>query len=269
MANAEYAFKTIVISGQSNVVADSHEDTLTLAGVGNLAVTTNAATDTITLTLSSTALNDHSDVVIAGLATGDVLWYNGSNWVDDTPNTAGLVALTGAQTIAGVKTFSSIPVLPASNPTAANQAVRKAYVDGGSQGFIVLEPQGYSGTTQGTWAVSHHANNDFYVHSENTTTADGDQVDFKADLSAGTYTIIFFTEKDNDCGIVDIDIGGTTYATFDLYDAALQINQRLTDTGNVIATGGLVTISIKLDGQHGSSSDYRCRWQRLVLFRTA
>ena len=39
------------------------------------------------------------------------------------------VKLTGDQTIAGIKTFSSIPVLPASNPTTDNQAVRKAYVD--------------------------------------------------------------------------------------------------------------------------------------------
>jgi len=39
------------------------------------------------------------------------------------------VRLTTAQTIAGVKTFSSIPVLPASGPTADNEAVRKAYVD--------------------------------------------------------------------------------------------------------------------------------------------
>ena len=39
------------------------------------------------------------------------------------------VKLSGAQTIAGVKTFSSIPVLPASNPTTNNQATRKTYVD--------------------------------------------------------------------------------------------------------------------------------------------
>lgn len=36
---------------------------------------------------------------------------------------------TGNQTIAGTKTFSTIPELPASNPTTANQAVRKAYSD--------------------------------------------------------------------------------------------------------------------------------------------
>jgi hypothetical protein len=34
-----------------------------------------------------------------------------------------------AQTLYGVKTLDSIPVLPASNPTTANQAARKQYVD--------------------------------------------------------------------------------------------------------------------------------------------
>jgi hypothetical protein len=37
---------------------------------------------------------------------------------------------TGDETVAGIKTFSSIPVLPASDPTTDNQAARKAYVDG-------------------------------------------------------------------------------------------------------------------------------------------
>ncbi|MEA3272250.1 MAG: hypothetical protein U9P90_01115, partial [Patescibacteria group bacterium] len=39
------------------------------------------------------------------------------------------VDITDDQTIAGVKTFSSIPLLPANNPTANNEAVRKAYAD--------------------------------------------------------------------------------------------------------------------------------------------
>jgi len=34
-----------------------------------------------------------------------------------------------AQTITGIKTFTSIPLLPASDPTTDNQAVRKSYVD--------------------------------------------------------------------------------------------------------------------------------------------
>lgn len=45
---------------------------------------------------------------------------------DDHPQ---YVKDTGDETIAGVKTFSSIPVLPASNPTTDNQAVRKGFAD--------------------------------------------------------------------------------------------------------------------------------------------
>lgn len=39
------------------------------------------------------------------------------------------VKLTGTQSIGGAKTFTTIPLLPASDPTTANQAARKAYVD--------------------------------------------------------------------------------------------------------------------------------------------
>lgn len=42
---------------------------------------------------------------------------------------ADVVKKTTDQTIAGVKTFGSIPLLPASDPTTANQAARKSYVD--------------------------------------------------------------------------------------------------------------------------------------------
>ena len=39
------------------------------------------------------------------------------------------VKTSGDQTVGGVKTFSSLPVLPATTPTSANQAVTKKYID--------------------------------------------------------------------------------------------------------------------------------------------
>jgi hypothetical protein len=45
---AAEAFKTIVVSGQSDVVADSTADTLTLVAGSGMTITTNASTDTIT-----------------------------------------------------------------------------------------------------------------------------------------------------------------------------------------------------------------------------
>jgi hypothetical protein len=46
-------FKTIVVSGQTDVVADSSTDTLTLVGGSNVTITTNAGTDTVTIAAST------------------------------------------------------------------------------------------------------------------------------------------------------------------------------------------------------------------------
>lgn len=43
-------FSTIAVSGQSDVVADTTSDTLTLVAGSNITITTNAGTDTITIT---------------------------------------------------------------------------------------------------------------------------------------------------------------------------------------------------------------------------
>ena len=49
------AFKTISISGQDNIVAETEADTLTLSAGTNITLTTNATTDTITITNSYSA----------------------------------------------------------------------------------------------------------------------------------------------------------------------------------------------------------------------
>ena len=49
------AFKTIAVSGQSNIVADSATDTLTVSGTGLVSVTTTAGTDTIDIGTASAA----------------------------------------------------------------------------------------------------------------------------------------------------------------------------------------------------------------------
>jgi len=63
--------------------------------------------------------------------------YKGSDiWI--VKDEADFVTLTGDQTIEDVKTFTSIPVLPASNPTAASQAARKQYVDDQATATLTL-----------------------------------------------------------------------------------------------------------------------------------
>jgi len=51
------AFGTLVVAGQSNVAADSTSDSLNLAGGGGVTLTTDASTDTVTITSSVGATN--------------------------------------------------------------------------------------------------------------------------------------------------------------------------------------------------------------------
>jgi hypothetical protein len=81
-------FETIAVSGQSNVVADSATDTLTLAAGTGMTITTDASTDTITF--ASTGSYSDSDVDThlnrSTAATNEVLSWNGSDydWVAQT-----------------------------------------------------------------------------------------------------------------------------------------------------------------------------------------
>lgn len=95
------SFVTIAVAGQSNVVADSATDTLTLVGAGSVSITTNAGTDTITITgAGATTLDGLSDVVITSASNGQVLKYNGSNWINDTDATSAGSASNSFETIA-------------------------------------------------------------------------------------------------------------------------------------------------------------------------
>jgi hypothetical protein len=52
--SSQSIFKNVAVSGQSTVVADGNDDTLTLAAGSNVTITTNASTDTITIASTDT-----------------------------------------------------------------------------------------------------------------------------------------------------------------------------------------------------------------------
>ena len=88
------AFKTISVSGQSDVVADAAADTLTLVAGSNMTITTNASGDTITFAssggggsqnlFSTIAVSGQSDVVAD--ATTDTLTLVAGNNITITTN---------------------------------------------------------------------------------------------------------------------------------------------------------------------------------------
>ena len=101
------AFKTIAISGQSDVVADSTSDTLTFAAGSGISLTTNASTDTITITNSSLGANAFGTIAVSGQtdvdadSTSDTLTLVGQNGVTITTD-----ASTDTVTIDGRTSYS-------------------------------------------------------------------------------------------------------------------------------------------------------------------
>lgn len=87
---ASDAFKTIAVSGQSDVVADSSTDTLTFAAGSGMTITTNASTDTITFASSGGSSQAAVWKEYVYTATSSQTTFSGS---DDNSNT--LSYLTG------------------------------------------------------------------------------------------------------------------------------------------------------------------------------
>jgi plastocyanin len=97
------SFSTISVAGQSNILADSATDTLTLVAGANVTITTNSTTDTITVS-SASSLDGLTDVTITTPSTGQVLKYNGSAWINDADATTGGA---GAGTVTSVSVASA------------------------------------------------------------------------------------------------------------------------------------------------------------------
>ena len=93
-------FKTISVSGQSDVVADSATDTLTLVGAGGTTISTAAGTDTITITSANTNDNDFVTGAAFASATG-VVTLTVANQSDVTVDLDGryLTSFTEADTL--------------------------------------------------------------------------------------------------------------------------------------------------------------------------
>jgi hypothetical protein len=104
---ANTAFKTFSVAGQSDIVADSEIDTLTVASGTGIALTTNATTDTLTITNSGvTGLAGTVGQIGVSAATGSVTLTNlGVTSLAGTAGGIGVSAASGSVTLTnlGVK----------------------------------------------------------------------------------------------------------------------------------------------------------------------
>lgn len=101
------AFKTFSVAGQADIVAESVVDTLTVASGTGIALTTNASTDTLTITNSGvTGLTGTAGQIAVSAATGSVTLTNlGVTSLTGTAGGIGVSAASGSVTLTnlGVK----------------------------------------------------------------------------------------------------------------------------------------------------------------------
>ena len=167
-AGSVSTFATITVAGQSDVVADSTNDTLTLVAGTNVTLTTNASTDTVTI--NSTGAGSSSTFTITDGTTsqtivdGDTLTLNGTAneinvavsatdqmWIGLPDN----VTVTDTLTASGLTINASSTISAGNNritntadPTASQDSATKAYVDssvsGASNVFSTIAVSGQS-----------------------------------------------------------------------------------------------------------------------------
>lgn len=149
------------------------------------------------------------------------------------------------------------------DPTAHHPAV-----DPG-EGRMFFLAWDYSAIIQGTWTFTYAPNHWFNVFAYNSSNTDEDEINFKAYLAAGTYSVQLVCAKDAAYAISNILIDDTLILTTDHYNATTLNNQLNSATGIVVATSGLKTIKLKVNGRNASCSGWYIPFYSFMIWRTA
>jgi len=122
-------FQTIAVAGQSNVVADTTSDTLTLVAGSGITLTTNATSDSITIAATSGGGGTVTSVAVSGGTTG-LTTSGGPITTSGTITIAGTLAVanggTGATSASSARTNLELGTMSTQN--ANNVAITGGYL---------------------------------------------------------------------------------------------------------------------------------------------
>ena len=128
--SSQNIFKNFAVSGQSTVIADTNDDTLTLVAGSNIEITTNSSTDTITIT-STTAPGNNGQITVTG-SSG--LSGSGTFGVNDAGATT--IALTNSDRGSSQNIFKTVTVTGQSTITAASNTDALAFAAASLDGIV-------------------------------------------------------------------------------------------------------------------------------------
>lgn len=249
-ATQSNSFATISVSGQSNVVADSATDTLTLVAGPNITLTTNAGSDSITISASSggggpTGVSTGAATRLAYYAsTGAVVEDTGANltWSGTALTVGGTVSAT---TFSG--SGASLTNIP--NSALTNRSI--GFVSGGSGllvsdasvnlgGSLTITNTGVTGLTAGTGISLSGGTGSVTVTNSGVT---GITAGSGIAVSASTGGVTISTT-----GGISSVVAGTGYINVSTTSGVATVNNtmtrlnHLTDASNTVWNGSNLTI---------------------------
>jgi plastocyanin len=194
---ASDSFATISVSGQSDVVADSATDTLTLVAGTGITITTNAGADSITITNSATAVNSFSIVAVTGQSNVEA---------DSVTDTLTIAAGTGIS----ITTDASTDTVTITNTVSAGATTFAALTDnaGATVDQIYLPAiTALAVTNNGSSAYRF----DQYGTTDNPTVyaINGTTIAFNLNVSGHPFLIQNGAGVNYDTGLVHVSTGGT------------------------------------------------------------
>lgn len=269
--SSQNIFKNVAVSGQSTIVADDNDDTLTFAEGANITITTDAATDTITIsspdaggTVTSVDLTAGAGMVVSGgpiTTSGSITVTNNDRGSEQlifknfNADTGSVSASTNNDTLTieggtNVTTSISGSTLTINSTDQYDGTVTSVAASAGSGISVSGSPITTSGTLTITNTDTGSAQNIF----KNVASDSGTAV---ADNNNDTLTIAGGTNVTTSVSGDTLTINSTDQFTGTVTSVGITAGNSIDVTGGPITTSGSITVShadtSTLNGTYGST----------------
>ena len=194
---ASDSFATISVAGQSNVVADSATDTLTLVAGTGITITTDAGADSITITNSVVAANAFETIAVAGQ----------SNVVaDSTADTLTIAAGTGIS----ITTDASTDTVTITSTVSAGATAFTGLSDSASATIDQIYLPAITALTVTNNGASSYRFDQYGTDDNPTVYAiNGTTIAFKLNASGHPFLIQNSAGVNYNTGLIHVSTGGT------------------------------------------------------------
>lgn len=232
----ESYFKTIAVSGQDSIVADTGTDTLTVASGSGITLTTNQSTDTLTITNSGVTGATAGSGIGVSSSAGNVTFTN-----------TGVTSLTAGS---GISVSASVGGI-----TIANSGIISVVTDPGSGISLDTSVPNVVRITNSSPATSISAFRTIAISGQDS---------IQADSSADTLTLVagtgitLTTNESTDTITINSSAGSPSSLEQGVYSVSLDITGNLTFPGDItqsyqdytICNAGVDTVVYTSTGQY-------------------